>query len=337
MKLPLIAALLALGSAPPVDALPAQEPAAEARAAPAPTELYPVTRVVDGDTIWIEREGEREKLRLLSVDTEERMSGRGGSATKPETQFGEDCAYWAVQFFASLAKEGEKARVRLLFPGGVERRDIYGRLLCHVILEDGRDFNVLLVEEGKSPYFNKYGNSLLAHEAFVKAQEKAREKQLGIWDPETNPAPGPRRPYAKLLPWWRARADAIDAFRAKRATEPEAVFDAEAPEQLEAAAKAEGEVDVFGQVYKIFDEDDGSRTVLMRSGDRERSLRVRIAKEHLASHAGADLEGSLAEFRQNYLYVRGAVTRGARGFELVSSGPEQWRRAGPEPAAPEPK
>ena len=81
-------------------------------------------------------------------------------------------------------------------PAGREQRDSYGRLLCHVILADGRDFNLLLVEEGKSPYFNKYGNSLVAHAAFVAAQQHAREKSKGIWDPTTNVPKDPKAPIA---------------------------------------------------------------------------------------------------------------------------------------------
>ena len=113
--------------------------------------------------------------------------------------------------------------MRLLFPEGVEKRDVYGRLLCHVILMDGRDFNLLLVEQGKSPYFNKYGNSRLKHEEFVAAQAEAKRRQLGVWNPMTNMpktegAPAAKRPYDRLLPWWQARADAIDAFR-KQLTE----------------------------------------------------------------------------------------------------------------------
>jgi hypothetical protein len=81
----------------------------------------------------------------------------------------------------------------------MEERDVYGRLLCHLILPDGRNFNLLLVELGKSPYFNKYGNDLICHQAFVDAQARARKAQKGIWDPKTNVpktegAPSARRP-----------------------------------------------------------------------------------------------------------------------------------------------
>src|SRR6186997_2626120 len=63
-----------------------------------PTELFEIERFVDGDTIHVRRNGEVEKLRLLSVDTEERMGpGHASSATKPSTVFGEETALWAEQ------------------------------------------------------------------------------------------------------------------------------------------------------------------------------------------------------------------------------------------------
>ena len=62
-----------------------------------PQDLFEVVKVVDGDTVHVMRDGKVEKLRLLSVDTEEKLSGRGGSATKPETVYGEECALWAKE------------------------------------------------------------------------------------------------------------------------------------------------------------------------------------------------------------------------------------------------
>src|SRR6185369_6915200 len=110
-----------------------------------------------------------------------------------------------------LGKDGESPKIGLLFPGGVEQRDVYGRLLCEVILPDGTNYDLMLVKLGKSPYFNKYGNDQVDHAAFVAAQKKAQEEKLGIWnpkanEPETKGAPSAKRPYAELLPWWDARA-----------------------------------------------------------------------------------------------------------------------------------
>jgi len=334
----LIALSLALAAQPGPAALP-QESAvlADVTRGARPTVTYPVTRVVDGDTLWVEREGRTEKLRLMCVDTEERLElGDSLSATKAGTPFGSACEEWAKEFFAALGRDGQPARVGLLFPGGVEQRDVYGRLLCHVLLEDGTDFNLLLVREGKSPYFDKYGYSDVAHEAFVRAEREAQAAQKGIWHPETN-AGAARRPYDRLLPWWEARAQAVEGFKARHAKTPTAVVSAELPEELEAAlTAAHPRIEVFGSVFQLFDETDGSLTVLFRGGDKQRSLRVRIPAEERANYAALDLAGSTKEFVQNYLYVAGRLTRTQRGFELVGVRPRDWRRAGPEPVFADP-
>jgi micrococcal nuclease len=306
----------------------------------APTEFVEIEKVIDGDTIHVQRGGKLVKLRLESVDTEEKFNGGADAAstTKPSTVFGEECAAWAQRFFADLAKPGEKPKVGLFFHGGHERLDNYGRLLCHVVLPDGADYNLMLVELGKSPYFNKYGNSESFHEAFVAAQKAARAKELGIWNPKTNQpatagAPSAKRPYEKLLPWWDARATAIDAFRAARSEAPDRVFDADEPEALARALEVstQHDVRVFGGFERTFDEDDGGLTVLLRSQDKQRALRVRIAKDDKAKFAALTFEHRGDDFVQNYLFATGRVVKGARGFELHASTPAALVVAGPEP------
>lgn len=304
--------------------------------------LYDVERVVDGDTIHIRKGGERVKLRLLSVDTEEKLTGRPNiSPTKPETVFGEAAAQWAKAFFDGLAEPGQTTQVGLRFPDGIERNDVYGRLLCHVLLPDGSDFNIQLVREGWSPYFNKYGNSRIAHEEFVEAQRLAREEQLGIWNPGTNQptdpdAPSAKRPYAALLPWWDARAEAIDRFRARHAENPIKYVDAEDPENLELAAFAVGagaRVEVFGSIFRVFDEDDGTTTLLMRTGEPDRALRVSIpAGDREALEALRLTQRAEEEFLQNYLVIAGEVVRQRDGsFRMELTDLEQLRVGGPEP------
>jgi endonuclease YncB( thermonuclease family) len=302
-----------------------------------PTELFVVTRVVDGDTIHISRAGETEKLRFLSVDTEEVVRGGGSSGgTKPQTVFGTECAAWAQEFFKSLADEDGVTRVGLWFPGETETRDIYGRLLCHVVLEDGTDFNLLLLEKGKSPYFNKYGNSSAFDAEFRAAQTAARSAGIGIWSPETNTAKTPgapsiKRPYELLMPWWEARAEAIEHSRKRHAEEPLKFVDAGEPDQLEATTRASSPepsaVEVFGSVDRIFDEDDGSQTVLFRTSDRGRALRVKIPKEAITAHATLSLDQLGEELKQNYIWVTGEMSWTGRGYQITSSGPESWRIA----------
>lgn len=301
----------------------------------APEELFDVLRVVDGDTLWIEREGERVKLRLLSIDTEEKwMEGGGVSASKPSTRYGDQTTGWAQGFFTPRSPDAGPIRVGLRFPDGVERYDPYGRLLCHVVTDIGIDFNLLCVRMGFSPYFNKYGNSRIDHAAFVDAEKKARAEKRGVWNPGTNSG-GKQRDYTRLKPWWDARAAAVDAFRAKQADAPLKFAAADEPDLLQAALDAGGKgVTVLALVDRFFDEDDGSRTVLLRAGDRRRAVRVRIEPGDKAAMAEVDLEGTKGDFRQNYVLVTGDLVKGRRGFDLVGVGPKDWRPAGPEPAVP---
>jgi len=304
-------------------------------------ELFEIERVVDGDTIYIQREGERESLRLLSVDTEEKLSGRSFSPDKPETVYGEASAIWAQEFFAARADEQGVSRIGLSFPGGLEERDVYGRLLCHVLLEDGTDFNVLLVRTGRSPYFMKYGHSRIAHAAFVEAERLARAERLGIWNPATNRATTPGapevlRPYARLVPWWRARAEAIDNERRLRATGSVPIALSERPDELAqlaelAAEDAQGLV--FGAVDRCFEEDDGSLTVLFR-GDRQRALRVILAPDVRQHYAHLELPERGGSYRQNYFWARGRVLLGERGYEVRPSAAGALELAGPEPLMP---
>ena len=308
----------------------------------APEELFEVLRVVDGDTIHIQRKGKKEKLRLLSVDTEERMRGGDFNPSKPETVFGEECAKWAIRFFRDLADEDGKTRVGVRFPEGKEAYDVYGRLLCHVILADGRDFNLLLVQLGKSPYFNKYGNSLICHEAFLEAQRKARAEELGIWHPQTNEPKTPgaqaaKRNYDELLPWWDALAQAVDGFRKRARENPDAVLASEDADGIDAALNAKREVEIFGRVYRTFEESNGDLTVLFRANEGDPGVRAivprKLRKELLAE---LDLEATSRGMRQNYVSVTGPLRKGRRGPELRTSSVEQWRLGGPEPAAKTP-
>jgi hypothetical protein len=199
----------------------------------------------------------------------------------------------------------------------------------------------MLVRLGKSPYFNKYGNDLEAHAAFAEAQDAARRAQLGIWNPATNQArtpgaPSAKRPYARLLPWWNARAAAVEAYRKRAAKEPAAVADAEDAGSLERAVLAGREVDVFGEVDRLFEESNGSRTVLFRANDKDKALRVRIPLATRAEHDAFGWSSVTRDFHQNYVWVRGTVKKGQRGFEMRSEDVDRWRLAGPEPdpAAP---
>lgn len=349
MRAPLFGVLLL--SSLPLTAQVAAPPTAPAPSIRGAAAVCPITRVVDGDTIWVRRDGKEEKLRLLCVDTEETIKKGANDPGKPQTVFGDDTMHWARQLFAGLdAADGAAdgvTHVGLAFPGNHEKRDAFGRLLCHVLLPDGEDYNLRLVREGWSPYFNKYGNSELAHAAFVDAQNDARAAHRGVWDPATNApktdgAPSVKRDYAQLLPWWDARAAAIDAFLARVAKHEEGLYDAEDPAAIAAALawcqKTGKEATLFGSLEAIFAETDGSRTLLFRGPGKQDRLRALVGKDAWSALAPLKLESRAKDDVQNYVYVRGKLGPHARGGAALQADElARWKVAEPEfpaPAAP---
>jgi len=124
-----------------------------------------VTRVVDGDTVEVLIDGEREDVRYIGVDTPETVE----PGTPPQC-FGRR----ASRFNHRLV---EARRVRLVF--GVERRDAYGRLLSYVHL-DGRLVNAELLRRGYARTLTIAPNDRLA-ERFKRLEIRAARLGRGLW------------------------------------------------------------------------------------------------------------------------------------------------------------
>jgi micrococcal nuclease len=139
-----------------------------------------VTRVVDGDTVEVRLDGRSEDVRLIGVDTPETV--------KPDTP---------VQCFGERASHFTKRRltgrrVRLVF--GVERRDVYGRLLAYVFLarptlyvpkhvqspQRDRLFNAILVRRGLARSLTIPPNDRLAPR-FRRLELGAARVGRGLW------------------------------------------------------------------------------------------------------------------------------------------------------------
>ena len=128
-----------------------------------------VERVVDGDTIVAEMDGERERVRLLNIDTPESVA-----EDRPIECLGPE----AAEFVGDLLAPGEE--VRLVFD--VERRDDFGRLLAAVYTEDGENVNVEIARAGLAEAITVGGNDRFR--ALVQAaMEEARDAERGLWDP----------------------------------------------------------------------------------------------------------------------------------------------------------
>jgi micrococcal nuclease len=126
------------------------------------SDLREVVRVVDGDTLLLDR---NERVRLIGVNTPESVDPR-----RPVERFGKE----AADFTRSLA---EGKRVRLEFD--LERRDTYGRTLAYVHLPDGTLLNEIIIREGYGFAYTRFPYRRMEH--FRELEKQAREQGRGLW------------------------------------------------------------------------------------------------------------------------------------------------------------
>jgi endonuclease YncB( thermonuclease family) len=122
--------------------------------------LAHVTRIVDGDTIYVEINGQREKLRYIGIDTPE-----------------QDFPFYDESTAANRALvDGQD----VLLEPDVSERDQYGRLLAYVYLTSGLFVNAELVSMGLAESIAYPPDT--KHEAELDALErKAQDQGLGMW------------------------------------------------------------------------------------------------------------------------------------------------------------
>lgn len=278
--------------------------------------------VVDGDTIVVSMAGAEQTVRLQCVDTEESQRVPGLASTKPVTDFGIYTAGYATGWFAPLPAETSTA-VELETEPGQRQMDAYGRLLAYAHVR-GENFCLKLVREGWSPYFNKYGHSTLYRDEFIAAQKAAQRDGLGIW--ATTPSsehPPAGRPYSELLPWWDARAQAIDRFRALEAAFPGRVLEvARDLDTIRERCAAGAELTVFGAVSNVRSVRKGNLW-LEFEGVPENRFIVFVPAAARNELDASPLNEHTGEFKQNYLYFsgRGQVYHGMA--EMVFSSRDQ--------------
>ena len=137
------------------------------------TGIYPVERVVDGDTLLLVC-GER--VRLIGSDTPETVK-----PDHPAEPFGHEATAFTAQFVA----EGN-GDVRLEFDG--PRKDQYDRFLATVWVGD-RMLNEELLRAGLARLRSEFRFSPPLKARLRRAEEEARNAQRGIHGPLPSPAP----------------------------------------------------------------------------------------------------------------------------------------------------
>jgi micrococcal nuclease len=135
-------------------------------------DTYPVTKVVDGDTLHVEMNAKEVTIRLIGVDTPETVDPR-----KPVQCFGKEASDKAKQMLT-----GQQVRVEEDASQGTY--DKYGRLLAYIFLSDGTNFDEYLIAQG---YGHEYTYDLpyKYQKEFKAAQALARAEKKGLWADNT--------------------------------------------------------------------------------------------------------------------------------------------------------
>ena len=133
-------------------------------------------RVVDGDTLVVDRGRGDERLRYIGVDTPE--------SVKPDTP---------VEFMAREAGAANAALVEgrtVVLERDVSEADRYGRLLRYVWIVDGDAWRLVNLELVRAGYAQvaTYPPDVRWTDVFRAAERVARDAGLGLWGPAT-PSP----------------------------------------------------------------------------------------------------------------------------------------------------
>jgi endonuclease YncB( thermonuclease family) len=136
-----------------------------------------VTKVTDGDTIQVNSDGTKLKVRLYGIDAPEmeRRNKRTGVVSKAGQPYGEEA-------FRTLEGKVARQQVRL----DVMAVDQYKRLVALVFVGD-RNVNSEMVAVGAAWAYKQYLDRPYASE-FIDAEEEARQAGKGLWR-QANPQP----------------------------------------------------------------------------------------------------------------------------------------------------
>lgn len=135
-------------------------------------EWYLVTKVVDGDTFWVDNGTSKGiKIRLTGID-----------APESQKRWKREEGYYGKESKAYLTKLLKDKKVRL--ETDVDSLDRFGRTLSYVYLEDDTFVNAVLIKEGYAVLMTVSPNVRYA-DLFYKLQVQARENNRGLWKKET--------------------------------------------------------------------------------------------------------------------------------------------------------
>lgn len=129
--------------------------------------LYDVVRVVDGDTIIVDIDGDETRVRLIGIDTHE--------SVHPDDTLNSERGKIASDFTSELLT-GKQVYLEY----GEEKTDKYDRTLAYVFLSDKTMVEEELLRSGMAEVLTIEPNSKYAS-FFEKLEAEAQRNKSGFW------------------------------------------------------------------------------------------------------------------------------------------------------------
>lgn len=128
-----------------------------------------VERVVDGDTIIATSDGQKQRVRVLGIDTPETVH-----PDKPVECYGPEASAFAHQLL-----DGQTVTLRS--DPTQDKVDHYGRELRYVILPDGQNYSIVAAQQGMAKAYVYDDNPVREAPAIQTAADQAQQEKVGMW------------------------------------------------------------------------------------------------------------------------------------------------------------
>ncbi len=126
-----------------------------------------VLKVIDGDTLRVQIDGKEESIRLIGIDAPEKYAGKA-----PEC-FAEESKIHLEQLL-------QGKNIHLEVDLSQDDRDVYGRLLRYVYIEEGDNINFRMIRDGFAREFT-YKHPYWLQEEFREAEYLSKTSNSALW------------------------------------------------------------------------------------------------------------------------------------------------------------
>ncbi len=158
-----------------VSSLPETPILHEEKTAPPDDSKHKVLSVIDGDTITIGTTAGSLKVRIIGIDTPETVH-----PSKPVEFGGPEASNRAKELL-----EGQNVIIHYDPAPNHDKWGKYGRLLAYLDLPDGRDYGLVMIQEGFARAYPKYPFS--RQELYLEAEQITKQNKVGIWAKQSDP------------------------------------------------------------------------------------------------------------------------------------------------------